>query len=247
MEELRCRAMMFTNITDKTVSYWFTSLRKICSLAFQKRKKLGSNNTVIEIDECLLRGKRKNNRGRYLQMDEWNNAPNETYIPSSSDDETSGGDDSCTERYRNRIEGPWVVGICECSVNSEGKRKLLEARYFVVERRDKFTLVPLILQEVNHGATIFTDEWKGYRTLRYYGYNHITINHSKEYVTSEGHHTNTVEVTWHHLKTKLLRRMSGVPLHLLDSYLHEASIRSKYKDHWKFFNFILTSISETYT
>lgn len=124
---------------------------------------------------------------------------------------------------------------------------MIEARFFIVERRDKHTLIPLILQEVNHGSTIFTDEWGGYRPLRIYGYNHITINHSQEYVTVEGYHTNTVEVAWHHLKTKLLRRMSGVPNNYLSSYLHEASIRSRYKNYWEFFEFILISIARIYS
>ena len=75
----------------------------------------------------------------------------------------------------------------------------------------------------------------------------LTINHSQEYVTNEGHHTNTVEVVWHHLKTKILRRMSGVPRAMLDSYLHEEWIRSKYKDQWEFFEFILNSIANLYS
>ena len=118
---------------------------------------------------------------------------------------------------------------------------------FIVEKRDKKTLIPLIIQEVTHGSKIFTDEGVAYRTLRIYGYTHITVNHSKEYVTNEGHHTNTVEVVWHHLKTKILRRMSGIPTNLLNSYLHEEWLRSKYNDHWKFFDFILNAISTIYS
>ena len=87
-----------------------------------------------------MRGKRKNNCGRYLGADVWRSAPNETYSPSSSDNDDGSEENSGStnvERYGNRIEGPWVVGICECSVDEEGKRKLLESRFFIVERRDK--------------------------------------------------------------------------------------------------------------
>ena len=173
-------------------------------------------------------------------MDTWNSTPNETYVSLENEDALR------PERYSKRIRGLWVVGIYECSVNDDGRRKLLEAHYFIVEQKDKYTLESFILQEVKHGSILFTDEWKGDCTLRYYGFNHITVNHSKEYVTNEGHHTNTMEVVWHHLKTKILRRMSGVRGNILGSYLQEESIRSKFKNFWLVFEHI-NSIAIMYT
>ena len=89
IEELRCRTIILTNLTEKTVTFWFSSLGKICSRIFQRREKLGGENRIIEIDESLMRGKRKFNKGRFLQMDRWRSAPNETYIPSDYDDDVS--------------------------------------------------------------------------------------------------------------------------------------------------------------
>ena len=191
---------------------------------------MGGDNKIIEIDECLLRGRRKNNRGRYLGMDRWRTASNNFLRPRNFSRINSRR--VRNERYGNRIDGPWVVGICECSVDGEGNRRLLESRFFIVKKRNKRTLVRVILQEVQHGTTIYTDEWSAYSALRIDGYNHVTVNHSREYVTADGHHTNIVKVVWHHLETKILRKMDGVPQRFLESYLNESWLRSTCKNYW---------------
>lgn len=72
------------------------------------------------------------------------------------------------------ITGQWVLGgICD----STGDIFLKP-----VSQRNKETLIPIIKQYVAHGSIIMTDEWKAYKTLPEYGYQHKTVNHSKHFV-----------------------------------------------------------------
>jgi len=59
---------------------------------------------------------------------------------------------------------------------------VLESRFYIVERRDRNTLNLIIQREVLTRTTIVSDEWKSYSSLNDIGYNHITINHSKNFV-----------------------------------------------------------------
>lgn len=63
------------------------------------------------------------------------------------------------------------------------------------------TLKGFILENVEPGGTISTDEHGGYNLLTSYGYEHGRVNHSKEeWVRDEAdgkaHHTNTLEGFW---------------------------------------------------
>ena len=129
------------------------------------------------------------------------------------------------ERYGNRVDGPWIFGLCLCKVDEDGKRQLKEVRYFYVEKRDRQTLLPIISREVMKGSTIHSDEWKAYKNLRQLDYNHETVNHSINYVIN-GVHTNTIEACWGRLKTKILRVKRGVSVKYLPEYLCEEWFRS---------------------
>ena len=49
-----------------------------------------------------------------------------------------------------------------------------------------------------------SDCWKSYSCLEAEEYSHFTVNHSKEFVNTEtGAHTQTIESTWHALKSSL--------------------------------------------
>lgn len=248
MKIQRFQVIEMTKLSGKTITSWFSHFRKICQDIFKKRKPMGGGlKKVIEIDESLIRGKRKNHRGRFLNFDTWRADPNAEYfeINESDEDDISITEES-VDQYNNRIDGPWVLGIVECEIDDNGKRKMLETRYFWVEKRDKNTLLPIILNEVEKGAIIYTDEWKAYNSLNTLGYVHKTVNHSQYYVSSDGNHTNTVEVTWHHLKTRILRKMFGIPNSLLTSYLIEESVRSKHQNGFQFLNIFIEFLSNNY-
>ena len=50
---------------------------------------------------------------------------------------------------------------------------------------------------------IISDCWKAYINLEKYGYKHVTVNHSVEFVNKDGQHTNKVEGLWRLAKAAL--------------------------------------------
>lgn len=67
-------------VTYKIASFWYEKIRLLCQSHFDKRLKFGGNGYVVEIDESLLHGKRKSNRGRYLRGDIWKVSSNKEYV-----------------------------------------------------------------------------------------------------------------------------------------------------------------------
>ena len=64
-------------------------------------------------------------------------------------------------RYLRR---QWVFGIVE--------RMTRKTFFKVILDRSSETLIPLIKEKVLTGATIYSDDWRGYRSLNQFGYNH---------------------------------------------------------------------------
>jgi hypothetical protein len=75
-----------------------------------------------------------------------------------------------------------------------------------VPNRTKHTLLPLSQRYIGAGSVISSDCWKPYMGICDLpeGYNHITVNHSENYVDPiTGCCTNTIEGSWRHLKRSL--------------------------------------------
>ena len=96
------------------------------------------------------------------------------------------------------IEGQWVLGgICretrEIFLVTLPKNKI-----------DRQTLEPLTLEHVAPGSTIITDCWKAYDNLGAEGFQHLTVNHSYNFVDpTTGAHSNSVENLWWQIKPQL--------------------------------------------
>ncbi|GFX82744.1 DDE_Tnp_IS1595 domain-containing protein [Trichonephila clavipes] len=69
-----------------------------------------------------------------------------------------------------------------------------------VPDRSEETLIGLIETWIEPGTVVVLDCWKTYERLSEKGYEHLTKNHSLEFVNSE---TSTVESTWRHFKFSL--------------------------------------------
>jgi transposase len=158
-----------TGRAQGTVTSWFENFRDVCSQIIAKKvKMLGTADEPIQIDEARFAGRRKYNRGRMLAGDA---------TPTSEDAE------SIVVNKRNhgaRIDGPWVFGL----------RQGDDCRYYVVERRDAATLIPIIRRECERGSVVHSDEWRAYGSLTQEGYVHETVNHQHNYVDPDtGAHT----------------------------------------------------------
>ena len=65
------------------------------------------------------------------------------------------------------------------------------------------TLKTIIKQRVRNGSIIYSDSWKSYNGLVFYGYEHIRISHDKALVDSNRNHINGIESFWSYVKNKL--------------------------------------------
>ncbi|CDW71499.1 UNKNOWN [Stylonychia lemnae] len=89
------------------------------------------------------------------------------------------------EQRDGKNEKVWVLGFYE--------RQTKEARAIKVKDRSEETLTQVILENVEEGAEIYTDFWRGYNSLKTY-YTHRVVNKAmKGYGTSEFQTTNHVE------------------------------------------------------
>ena len=92
-------------------------------------------------------------------------------------------------RGRPADQPVWVFGMCDTSVTPAlGYMQ-------VVARRDAATLLPLIEDHVNQGTIIWSDSWAAYDGISQLPsvQGHSAVNHSIEFATTAGVHTNHIE------------------------------------------------------
>lgn len=86
------------------------------------------------------------------------------------------------------------------------------------------TLKNIIKQRVSNGSIIYSDSWKSYNGLVFYGYEHIRICHDKELVDSKRNHINGIESFWSYVKNKL-SKYYGIRHKYFYLYLKEFEFR----------------------
>jgi hypothetical protein len=161
-------AKTITGRSHSTLVEWYNMCREVCTKVIEKKgKMLGTAKEPIQIDEARFAGKRKYNCSRRLQGN---------CAPQSEDS------DAPLKNNRNhgrRIDGPWVFGL----------KQGLDCRYYYVNRRDKETLLPIIIRECAH-----SDEWPAYSALKSLGFVHSTVNRQENYVNpASGTNTQDIE------------------------------------------------------
>jgi transposase-like protein len=93
-----------------------------------------------------------------------------------------------------RAKGMWVLGII--SEQERGRIVLVP-----IADRSASTIIPIIKKYVAPGTVIKTDGLTTYGLLKYEGYYHKDVNHSKHLVDPyTGVHTNLIEGSWMHAK-----------------------------------------------
>ena len=87
------------------------------------------------------------------------------------------------------IEGQWVFGgLC---------RDTRSCFMVPVEKRDSDTLLRIIEEKIHPGTTIISDCWRAYNCLSERGYEHLTVNHSINFVDPDtGASTQNIERVW---------------------------------------------------
>ena len=113
-----------------------------------------------------------------------------------------------------------------------------------VEKRDRATLLPIILRHIAPGSTIMSDKWKPYEILNQEGYSHFTVNHSETFVAEDGTCTNNIERIWGELKAEL-KIMRGTNDALLAGHMDEFMFRKMHKG-MDIFECMLTYIAQQY-
>jgi len=121
--------------------------------------------------------------------------------------------------------GKRVDGIC---VFGGIERDSDPPHFFVtVNERSADTLIPIIKRWILPGTTIYSDCWRSYSTLVSEGYIHATVNHSVEFKSESGTHTNNMESRWNAVKRSLA--CFGTRK-FYNSYFAEYCIRKKFLD-----------------
>lgn len=115
------------------------------------------------------------------------------------------------------IEGQWVFGGTE-----RGSRN-----FFLVPVPDRSskTLVKIIKENIKDGTTIYSDCWKAYDRLDEDGFQHLTVNHSHNFVDPDsGAHTQNIERLWRDMKERIPkygRRKENFPGYLAAFLFHK--------------------------
>ncbi|XP_035220542.1 uncharacterized protein LOC118193551, partial [Stegodyphus dumicola] len=85
-----------------------------------------------------------------------------------------------------RVNGKWVFG----GIERESGKCFSE----VVEDRSRETLLEVIRRKILPGTMIISDCWKSYDCLKNEGFQHLSVNHSLNFVEpTTGAHTNNIE------------------------------------------------------
>lgn len=95
-----------------------------------------------------------------------------------------------------------------------------------VENTQGATLMPIVEQFVEEGATTYTDEASIYNKLTENGYDHLFVNHGKrEYVRANDIHTNGIEGFWAHFKRVVFGTYHCVSKDYVQRYIDEQAYR----------------------
>jgi len=112
-----------------------------------------------------------------------------------------------------------------------------------IHSRSKEIILPIMGASIIAGATVFTDEYRGYNTLPEMGFNHKTINHSKFQWKKGECHTNSIEGFWSNLKKSLAGTHTQVSAKWLQNYLDEFNFRHNHRKDCVMFDEILVRLA----
>ncbi len=99
----------------------------------------------------------------------------------------------------------------------------------IIPNQRTASIKPVVLETVEPGTKISTDELMSYNLLEGYDYEHGRVNHNrKEYVRGE-HHVNSIEGFWNLFKTSVKSTHVHISAKHMQRYLNEFSFRSNHR------------------
>ena len=137
------------------------------------------------------------------------------------------GEIECDESYfGGRKKGPRGRGSRE-KVKVFGMLER-QGRIFtaIVDNVSAETLMNEIIQHAEKGSVFYTDKFKSYKSLKFYG-KHLTVDHGKEFGKGR-RHINGLEGFWSFAKERLLK-YHGVSKSYFHLYLKEMEFRYNYR------------------
>ncbi len=119
-------------------------------------------------------------------------------------------------RYdRRRKRGPWdkqaVVGLLERGGNFEAR---------TIPTASRKVLAGIVRDRVADGATVYTDEYAAYKTLKK-THEHDSVSHRAEEWVRRDVHTNSVESAWSLFKRSIIGSFHQISTKHMDAYLDE--------------------------
>jgi len=134
----------------------------------------------------------------------------------------------------------WIGGKVRHRGKGQGKKRSPKTIVFGMAERDgmvrvgpvpddtKFTLEPIILENVKPGSVVTTDGHLSYGDLRL-TYQHTAINHAQGEYARGTHHTNTIEGHWSHFK----RAIKGTHVHISGKHLWKYAAEFSYRRNFR--------------
>ncbi len=181
-------------VTQK--SAWFMLQRIRFAMQSGSSKKFGGPGNAVEADECFVGGKAKNmHASRRAQF----KVARETSMTGDA----------------NLVNKSAVWGVLD--------REQRKVRATVVPKVNRESLQTAVLNQVEHGSKIYTDEASVYKALPE-EYTHEFVNHMERYVNGQVH-TNGLENFWSLTKRTLSGTYVAVEPFHLHRYLDEQMFR----------------------
>ncbi|MGE0561970.1 MAG: IS1595 family transposase [Flavobacteriales bacterium] len=194
-------------VTYKTA--WYSAMRVRCSMVDDMELLEG----IVEMDETYIGGKPKK---RYVNID-----PSIANLSTVSLEKPKTGRGS-----KNKVT---VVGMVE---RGGGKRVVTKVMNSLTSR----DMIAMLKKYVATDKTIMmTDEFKSYKPFDEY-VQHLSVNHSKQYVKDGIIHTNTIEGFWSIIKNGIRGQYHVLSKKYLPFYLVEFSYKYNNRSNKNTFN-----------
>ena len=100
-----------------------------------------------------------------------------------------------------QVDSFWIFGGIWKIVHRHGWQQICQT----VSDRSAVILISIIRRWILPGTTILPNCWKACNSLSAEGYLHETVNHSVQFVSESGAHTNNIESRWNAVKKLLLK------------------------------------------